>query len=117
METSRARAESRCDLCNEPPHEDENGSLTCACGTGWARQFGVGGTREEEDLLKFNGFQRATDAEGDVYYVLPEGGHIIHLYASGTWDSDKAAPEWSLQEYFAWLKPRRTALLSDKSQV
>jgi hypothetical protein len=52
------------------------------------------------------------DCRGDIYYVMPEGGHIIHLYDDGTWESDKAAANWSLRDYLAWLAPRRAALLS-----
>jgi hypothetical protein len=50
------------------------------------------------------------DCQGDVYYVMPEGGHIIHFYDDGTWDSDKAAPNLSLEEYLAWAKPLRDAV-------
>jgi hypothetical protein len=35
-------------------------------------------------------------------------GHIIELYADGTWYSDKAG-ELSLEEYFDWLKEKRAA--------
>jgi hypothetical protein len=52
----------------------------------------------------------AEDWQGNIYYVLPEGGHIIHLYSDGSWDSDKAASGWSLTEYFGWLRPLRAAL-------
>jgi hypothetical protein len=67
------------------------------------------GKEEEQLLLESKGFQVAEDCRGDIYYVLPEGGHILHLYADGTWDSDKAPPDWSLEEYFAWLEPRLAA--------
>jgi hypothetical protein len=52
-----------------------------------------------------------TDCRGNVYYVMPDGGHIIYLYADGTWDSDRASAGWSLKEYFAWLAPRRAEFM------
>jgi hypothetical protein len=63
------------------------------------------GKEEEQLLLESKGFQIAEDCRGDIYYVLPEGGHILHLYADETWDSDKAPPGLSLEEYLAWLEP------------
>ena len=103
----RTRAEGRCAACGEFPKDNETGTLTCACGTSWYRCLGEEGTQEDKALLKRNGFQMAQDCQGDVYYVLPGTGHIIHLYPDGTWDSDKAAQGSSLKQYFAWLKPLR----------
>ena len=44
------------------------------------------------------------------YYDMPEGAHIIHLYADGTWDSDKAGAEQSLEAYLTWIREKRSAL-------
>jgi hypothetical protein len=77
----------------------------------YGRWEGVAGTRRETRRLKRHGFLMTTDCRGNVYYVMPEGGHIIHLYQGGTWDSDKARADWSLKEYFAWLAPRRAELV------
>ena len=105
---SRTRADSECATCKQAPREDESGRLTCACGTSWIRRCGIKGTSEEEALLKLSGFT-AQDVGGDVYYVGPYG-HIIYLYADGTWDSDKAGAEQSLEDYLAWIRDRLAAL-------
>jgi len=107
---SRTRSASECATCKQAPKEDESGRLTCACGTSWVRCRGIKGTPEEESLLELSGFQVAQDVQGDVYYVMPEGGHIIHLYADGTWDSDKAPRERSLEEYLTWTREKLAAL-------
>jgi hypothetical protein len=99
---SRTRAASECPTCKQSPKEDESGRLTCACGTTWFRACGVKGTPEEEAHLELSGFSAMQDVQGDVYYVMPEGGHILHLYAGGEWDSDKAAREQSLEDYLTW---------------
>jgi hypothetical protein len=51
----------------------------------------------------------AQDIQGDVYYVGPVG-HIIHLYADGEWDSDKAPREQSLEDYLTWIREGLAAL-------
>ena len=104
---NRTRAESRCAVCKELPKEHQSGRLTCACGRVWRRLIGEEGAGKEKALLELNGFEMTRDCQGDVYYVLPGAGHIIHLYSNGTWDSDKAADDWSLDEYLAWLKRPR----------
>jgi hypothetical protein len=106
---SRTRAASQCATCKQAPKEDESGRLTCACGTQWIRPWGVKGTPEEEALLELSGFMVAQDIQGDVYYVGPVG-HIIHLYADGEWDSDKAPREQSLEDYLTWIREGLAAL-------
>lgn len=80
-----------------------NRTRTCNPPSWWTKS--EKGTEEERSLLEGKGFQVAEDCRGDIYYVLPEGVHILHLYADGTWDCDKAPPDWSLEEYFARLEP------------
>ena len=106
MAIDRKRAVSCCEDCREipKPPDDGFGPLTCTCGKIWARQPGVKGTKEEEAALLQQGFQRTEDDQGDVYYVLPERGHVIHLYADCTWDSDKASAGSSLEQYLAWIE-------------
>lgn len=107
---NRTRSASECATCKQAPKEDESGRLTCACGTLWVRHLGVKGTPEEEALLELSGFTVAQDVQGDLYYVMPEGGHIIHLYPDGTWDSDQAGAEQSLGAYLTWISEKRAAL-------
>jgi len=108
-EMNRTRSASECATCKQAPKEDESGRLTCACGTPWVRCWGVKGTPEEEALLEQNAFRVTQDVQGDVYYVGPYG-HIIHLYASGEWNSDKAPREQSLDDYLASMREKRAAL-------
>ena len=75
----------------------------------WYRWGGVKGTVTEIARLKRNGFKEREDIQGNIYYV-GEGGHIIRLYADGTWDSDKARSGWPLTDYFAWGRSFRAAL-------
>jgi len=101
----RERAQSHCPICKKVPKENENGNITCSCGTRWVRRRGVRGTPEEEARFERVGFQWTVDIRGDGYYVLPEG-HIVHLYPDGTWDSDKAALGASLEEYLDWIEEK-----------
>jgi len=107
---NRARSASECATCRQAPKEDESGRFTCACGILWVRRWGINGTQEEEALLERIGFVVRQDAQGDVCYDMPEGAHIIHLYADGTWESDKAGAEQSLGAYLTWIREKRTAL-------
>ena len=107
---NRTRSASECPTCKQAPKEDESGRLTCACGTTWFRGWGVKGTPEEEALLELSGFSATPDVQGDVYYVMPEGGHILHFYAGGEWDSDKAPREQSLEDYLTWIREKLAAL-------
>ena len=75
----------------------------------WYRWGGVRGSQTEIARLERNGYWEVEDVDGNIYYV-GDAGHIIHLYADGTWDSDKARPRWSLTDYFAWSRPFRAAL-------
>jgi hypothetical protein len=102
---NRTRAVSRCDVCKEAPKENANGLLTCACGTSWSRFRGERGTEEDHRLLTSKGFQLA-EVNGDAYYVLPEGGHILYLYPDGKWDCGEAPKSCqTLEEYLAYLEP------------
>jgi len=92
------------------PKENESGQLICGCGKVWQFCRSVRGTPEEETRLVSNGFHFAQGPRGEVWYVLQEGGHIIHLYADGTWDSDKAGAESSLETYLTWIKEKRAAI-------
>jgi hypothetical protein len=68
--------------------------------------MGRRGTEEEHSRFTSIGFQIAEDCRGEVYYVLPDTGHILYLYADGTWFSDKAPTDChTLDDYFAWLQP------------
>ena len=55
----------------------------------WYRWGGVRGSQTEIARLERNGYWEVEDVDGNIYYV-GDAGHIIHLYADGTWDSDKA---------------------------
>ena len=109
-EVKRTRSASECPTCHQPRKVDESGRFTCACGTLWVQCLGIKGAPEEESLLERSGFQVERDVQGDVYYVMPEGGHIIHLYADGTWHSDKAPRQQSLEDYLAWIRDTRAAI-------
>jgi hypothetical protein len=76
-------------------------------------RFGVEGTRADRTRLETAGFQFAQDIQDDRYYVLPEGGHILHLFDNGTWSSDKAGEHQSLEEYLHRIEKLRaeTAVL------
>jgi hypothetical protein len=107
---NRTRSASECATCKQAPKEDdESGRLTCACGTSWVRCWGIKGTPEEEAILEQSGFRGTQDVQGDVYYVGPYG-HIIHLYADGEWDSDKAPREQPLEDYLTWIREKCAAL-------
>jgi len=106
----RSRAEGRCNICKQFPKEKEAGQLVCDCGAVWQLRRSVRGTPEEETLLVSNGFHFAQGPHGETWYVLQEAGHIIHLYADGTWDSDKAVAESSLERYLAWIQEKRAAI-------
>jgi hypothetical protein len=49
------------------------------------------------DRVTAAGFERARDVQGDVYYVFP--GHLLHLYADGSWHSEEANPDSTLEQY------------------
>lgn len=94
---------NRCPDCNEVPKE-KDGILTCGCSRTWQHLRAERGTAEEERRLADNGFEYATSADGDLYYVGPLD-HIIHLYPNGEWDSDKAPANCSsLETYFELLR-------------
>ena len=61
---------------------------------------GVKAAPNTEAILEQSEFHFQEDASGDKYYVGPVG-HIVHVYADGTWDSDKAGAEQSLEKYLA----------------
>lgn len=107
---NRTWFEPGCPVCKQLPKEDENGRLTCACGTEFEGRLSIRGTPEEEASLERAGFKIAQDIRGNVYYFLPEGSHLIELYSDGTWYSDKAASGSSMEEYFAWLREKRAAI-------
>ncbi len=78
--------------------------LVCACpDKNWYRTWGVQGTEQETTSLKRYGFELAQDIQADNYYCGPTG-HIIWLYADGTWHSDKADPGVSMQGYLDWIE-------------
>jgi hypothetical protein len=106
---NRTRSAGECPTCKQAPKEDESGRLTCACGIWWFRRSRVKGTPEEEALLEQSGF-RVAEVPGDVYYLMPEGGHIIYLYSDGTWDSDKAPRGQPLEDYLAWIREKLAAV-------
>lgn len=108
-EMNRTRSASECATCKQAPKEDESGRLTCACGTLWVRRLGIKGTPEEEAPLELSGFRVTQNVQGDVYCVGPYG-HIIHLYASGEWNSDRAPREQSLDDYLAWMREKQISL-------
>ncbi|HTS48126.1 MAG TPA: hypothetical protein VMH05_09290 [Bryobacteraceae bacterium] len=80
--------------------------MRCGCkGKSWALVKGAPGTLEENARLGQVGFVGTRDADGDFYYVLPEGP-IIHLYEDGTWDVNNFATEESLEAYLAGIEPK-----------
>jgi hypothetical protein len=107
-EMDRKRSSGECPVCEEAPKYDGAGRLTCACGTSWERCWGIKGTPEEEALLEQSGFSATQDVQGDVYYFWR--GHIIHPYANGEWNSDKALREQSLVDYLASIRETRAEL-------
>jgi hypothetical protein len=104
MATERKWAECLCPDCEETPTPDEHGLLKRSCGQTWTRELSVKGSSEEEIALTRLGFQEAKDIDGNLYYVLPAGAHIVNLYADGTWYSDKAAPGSALKDYLLWIE-------------
>ncbi|MFZ0633872.1 MAG: hypothetical protein WAM56_21460 [Acidobacteriaceae bacterium] len=62
---------------------------------------GVDGEPDEVQLLSDHGYSRQQDMAGDVCYVSPDD--VIHLYADGTWESDKAPEQFEhLPSYLFW---------------
>ena len=96
--TIRMRRTGICPSCNEAPKENANGVVQCACGRRWYSNLSVEGTEEETANFKSIGLDLSEDRDGNKYYCDP-WGHLIELYADGTWYSDKARPSESLQEY------------------
>ena len=94
---------SECEACGDIPQRDKHGLFLCRCGKIWQLRIGGPGTEDEEALLKTHGFERTEDAQGEIYYVLPNSGHIVYLYLDGTWFSDKAAKGSSLDAYLKWI--------------
>jgi hypothetical protein len=91
--------EIRCPNCAQVPKPNVNGILSCGCeGKSWAREPSIAGTEEECALLESNGFSEEQDIRGNVYYVGPLG-HIVELFADGTWRSDKAAKGGTMETY------------------
>jgi hypothetical protein len=110
MPLDREWVRSECHICNEVPKRDRHGSFRCRCNKLWQVRVGLPGTPDEEARLKQHGFEKERDAGGDTYYVLPNSGHIIHLYTDGTWHSDKAAKGSSLENYLSWIEELSTPL-------
>jgi hypothetical protein len=64
---------------------------------------GVDGEADEVQLLLDHGYSRQQDIAGDIYYVSSGGWDLIHLYADGTWESDKALEQFEhLPSYLIW---------------
>jgi hypothetical protein len=97
------RSDGHCPACNEILSANEREVSKCRCGAVLIAIDGIKGTHESESLLRIHGFRYESDARGDEYYVGP-AGHIIHLYADGSWDSDRAPTGWSLGEYLNWVR-------------
>ncbi|MBV9155337.1 MAG: hypothetical protein JO097_03690 [Acidobacteriaceae bacterium] len=101
--SDREWVRSECETCGAVPQKDKHGLFRCKCAKIWQLRTGVAGAQDEETRLRTHGFMRTEDAQGEIYYVLSNSGHIIYLYADGTWFSDKAAKGSSLDAYLKWI--------------
>lgn len=103
-QVNRKRRSNICPDCKQAPKTNNEGKTACGCkGKTWHPVRTVSGTADEESMLKPAGFERTKDVADNIYYVGPLG-HIIVFYPDGTWDSDKAADEWTMGEYLQWLQ-------------
>lgn len=99
---------NQCPDCKRVPTRDAAGNISCVCtGKKWYIDLSVEGTAEEQAIFKANGFRKEKDVAGNVYYAHDSGiGDIITLYSDGTWHSDKAGKESTIEEYLQSLKAR-----------
>ena len=99
---TRKWSSRKCNECNQTPRANADGVFVCGCGKAWIGELGVEAEEGEKAFLANNGFSKAVDVKGDVYYVGPLG-HIIWLFADGTWHSDKAREGSTMEDYLSWL--------------
>jgi hypothetical protein len=96
--------ELACPVCGAQGSQRDDGTYGCKCGAGyWCPA--VTPDRELEERLEIIGFEYSPFGD---HYVLLRFRHSLSFYADGTWHSNKAERNETLEEYLN----RVTALMS-----
>ena len=93
--SARVQDTGICDKCNSRPSQNDAGLFVCKCGTRWVSPKGTRGSEEEIANLAKCGFTWVPEN----FYYMGLYGHILFLYADGSWSSDQAHPDMTLEAY------------------
>lgn len=74
-----------CPKCHQRP-TSRGGQFSCGCpDKQWEWVPGVPADAATRSLLEREGYQEASDVNGNTYYVNPARGPVVRLYEDGSW--------------------------------